>query len=525
MRHIGRTRFILTVIFTFLLGDTAPAFIITVNPSNQAPLVPWTSTASGFRSNNGEPVTLTWSLVPDGTTILSNFQNPSGGSDLISYLNTNFDGDPLEDDLTQQPWFEVFEQSFDRWGQLSGATYVYEPNDNGGVHGSGNGQLGVRGDIRIGGISIDGENGVLAYNALPDDGGDMVLDTDEVTFFTNSAGDHIRLRNTIMHEHGHGFGLLHVVSNTDNLLLEPSISIGFDGPQLDEIRAIQFYFGDAFEASHDGQGNATAALAVDLGDIAIGDTARVGADGDVSNQFIRSSATDFVSISNASDVDFFSFRVPEPSQLDAVLTPLGGTFNQGSQLATPTPFDAFARSNLALTVFDTDGESILASADETGLGGTESLGNVSLPAAGDYFAQVTGADDTIQLYMLELSVSAFPFVRQPGDANQDRKFDSLDIVEVLAAGKYDTGLPATWAEGDWNGAPRPGFTTGPPIGDGFFDSSDIIAALGANLFEAGPYAASSLSAGEAISAVPEPSGLFLAMMALLMGGLTMRRSR
>ena len=52
----------------------------------------------------------------------------------------------------------------------------------------------------------------------------------------------------------------------------------------------------------------------------------------------------------------------------------------------------------------------------------------------------------------------------PGDANEDGRFDQIDIVAVLQAGKYRTGEPAAWAEGDWNG-------------DGVFDPLDVITSL------------------------------------------------
>ena len=76
----------------------------------------------------------------------------------------------------------------------------------------------------------------------------------------------------------------------------------------------------------------------------------------------------------------------------------------------------------------------------------------------------------------------------PGDANQDLTFDQLDLMQALQAGKYLTGQPATWAEGDWNGAPggRPGK---PPAGDGVFDHHDVLAALTAGAYGNGPYAA------------------------------------
>ena len=79
-------------------------------------------------------------------------------------------------------------------------------------------------------------------------------------------------------------------------------------------------------------------------------------------------------------------------------------------------------------------------------------------------------------------------VLQAGDADQDFDFDQLDLVQVQIAAKYLTGNPATWGEGDWDGAP--GGTPGnPPAGNGFFDQLDIITALNANTYLTGPYAA------------------------------------
>ena len=76
---------------------------------------------------------------------------------------------------------------------------------------------------------------------------------------------------------------------------------------------------------------------------------------------------------------------------------------------------------------------------------------------------------------------------QAGDADQDLDFDQLDLVQVQVAGKYLTGRDATWGEGDWNKAPR-------MQGDGVFDQNDIVAALQANVYLTGPYAAQSSSA-------------------------------
>ena len=51
-----------------------------------------------------------------------------------------------------------------------------------------------------------------------------------------------------------------------------------------------------------------------------------------------------------------------------------------------------------------------------------------------------------------------------GDANLDGDFNSMDLVQVLRAGKYETSQTAEWSEGDWNL-------------DGVFDRKDLVAAL------------------------------------------------
>ena len=77
---------------------------------------------------------------------------------------------------------------------------------------------------------------------------------------------------------------------------------------------------------------------------------------------------------------------------------------------------------------------------------------------------------------------------QPGDADQDLDFDQFDIIQVSQSAKYLTGQPATWGEGDWNGAPGGG-PGDPPAGDGVFDQFDIIAAQQAALYSTGSYGA------------------------------------
>jgi hypothetical protein len=89
-----------------------------------------------------------------------------------------------------------------------------------------------------------------------------------------------------------------------------------------------------------------------------------------------------------------------------------------------------------------------------------------------------------------------PTPLQAGDADQDYDFDQLDLVHVLTSAKYLTGEPATWGEGDWNGAPG-GYAGNPPEGNGVFDQTDIVAALGTGLYMIGPQAAAQLDGRQA----------------------------
>ncbi len=88
-----------------------------------------------------------------------------------------------------------------------------------------------------------------------------------------------------------------------------------------------------------------------------------------------------------------------------------------------------------------------------------------------------------------------------GDANLDGEFNSSDLVQVLSAGTYESGLAAVWTTGDFNG-------------DALANSSDLVAALSDGGYEIGPAAA---------VAVPEPAGVILFAIAWLVG-LAIRRS-
>jgi serralysin len=394
----------------------------------------WTVTSSGSTGPSGSPVTLTWSFAPDGTSIPG-----EGASNLIAYLDGLFSVTATSADLTQRPWFSLFESSFDRWSEVGGITFNYEPNDNGSALQSSAGVRGVRGDVRLGGALIDGQNSTLAYTWLPNSG-DMVVDTGETSFYSNSASNYRALRNTIMHEVGHALGFLHIESSS-TLLMEPSINLGIDGPQLDDIRGIHSFYGDALEKTNNGLGNGTHQRATPLGSISAGDTLAIGSDA-AGDQSVSSLETDFVSIANNSDIDFFSFSVAAPTLLNVTLTPLGGVFNQGTQGNPQSSFDANSRNDLTLAVFATNGLTPLGSANLTGAGGREVLSGIELLTAGTYFVRIQGTSPNVQLYELELSAALLSVVLE-GDYNNDGSVDAADYaVWRNNVGQGGTGLAA-----------------------------------------------------------------------------------
>lgn len=355
----------------------------------------------------GSPAVITWGFMALGTPI-----NDGGGAgnlpnNLQTFLNGIYGGG-------QAQWQPLFQSVFDRWSAVSGVTYVFEANDDGqamtNTSGSPAGLLGVRPDIRIGGKLIDGNSNVLAYNYGPNHG-DMVIDTGD-NFYNSTGTNSLRLRNVVAHEHGHGLGMPHLESNNANFLMEPFLDTSFDGPQHHDILVAHRGYGDFNEKSFGGLGNDVSGRATPLGNIAVGSSASVG--NSARTFAVAPTAVDFVSIDDNTDTDFFSFSVTAASRVDILLEALGFNYN-----ATPqngggaTPWSSLNRSDLALALFDTDGTTLLASSNLTGLGGNESLFFV-LNAAGTYFVRVTGVDNPdasaldTQFYGLTVSISAIP---------------------------------------------------------------------------------------------------------------------
>lgn len=117
----------------------------------------------------------------------------------------------------------------------------------------------------------------------------------------------------------------------------------------------------------------------------------------------------------------------------------------------------------------------------------DELVSVMVEAGQTYFIKVIGHEfQTSPSYTLHIYGPEQELLLA-GDANRDHRFDHLDIVQVLQAGKYLTGKPATFEEGDWNG-------------DGQFDSADLVLAL-----QAGHYGDKAESSTKALAAAADPA--------------------
>ncbi len=370
----------------------------------------WSSTATNPGPlGQGDPTTIRWSIVPDGTFIPGSNGEPDSASILIAHFNAIYGN--------QATWRALMQQSFDRWGQLTGNTYVFEPNDDGGAFPSvltqspgAPGVVGVRGDVRIGGHPIDGNSGILAYNFFPDIG-DMVVDVPD-SFYSNTGSNSLRLRNTVAHEHGHGLGFSHVCPINQTKLMEPFLTLGFDGPQHDDTLAGQRGYGD------DKETNDTLGAATDLGSLGNGSVSVNG-----------------VSADDNSDVDRYRFTVAAGKKVSATVTPVGFSYLEGPQnmngsCSAGTSFNSLTLNDVGFQLIGTDGTTVLATANAQPAGAAEALSDVVLGAAGTYSLRVfAGGNNQVQLYNLALTVA---------DASANLAITKTDGKTTVLAGSMTT---------------------------------------------------------------------------------------
>jgi hypothetical protein len=351
----------------------------------------WGTTAlDGSGLSQGDFTTLTWSYVPDGTPIGNGGCRVPGEStnpsNFIAFFNGIYGPPTIPGDFTTAPWHQLFVDMFDSWSAVSGLNFVYEPNDDGAtVVTGGSGISGTRGDFRISGHPVDGNNNVLACNYFPENG-DMIIDTSDNYFINNQTTG---TTNVLTHEIGHGLGIFHVCPVEQTKLMEPFVSTAFIGPQEDDILAVNRFYGDV-DGENDAPTNATV----------------LGSD---PNPFIYN--VNQRSVDDDLDLDYYSFNISETTSADITLIPTGTTYLDGVQFSggacsAGTNFNALTVSDLMFEILGPDGTSVLTTTDANGAGVAENSVTILAPG-GPYYVRVMqqGAPvDNVQMYNLNVSL-------------------------------------------------------------------------------------------------------------------------
>ncbi len=91
-------------------------------------------------------------------------------------------------------------------------------------------------------------------------------------------------------------------------------------------------------------------------------------------------------------------------------------------------------------------------------------------------------------YVIDSSGTTTVAFAAPGDTNLDGVVDFDDVLGFVAAGQYDSGLPARWATGDFDY-------------NGVVDFDDVLLSLGTGLFDQGSYLLAPLNASDFSSAL------------------------
>lgn len=330
----------------------------------------WSVTATdGATGDYGDGVTLTYSFIPDGVNI-------SGQPSILwSALTEEFG--------SEEAWQAQFDSAFAFWGRLSGNTYIRVADDGANFGFFNPGELGVRGDVRIGAINYDGPSNVLAYNYYPDNG-DMVLDASEE--WGNAQSMFRFFINIVTHEHGHGLGIAHVCPNDGTKLMEPIYSSAHHGPQHDDIRAVQRLYGDPYEP------NDQPPDAYELGTVA---------------EYLYHQ---HCSLDDNSDTDYYRLTAPGSMAMSIDLIPVGKTYLEGQEIddgcEPGVEINTIDDNNLNLYLMDASGANALASSNNQPAGRAESIFRYLVPASDtEYTILINGATaNEIQLYDLEISM-------------------------------------------------------------------------------------------------------------------------
>ena len=346
-------------------GDGGAAYFATTR---------WTTSAS---ASQGTPVTLTWSMPADGLSIPDGI---TGGAASPNNLNATF----VTKFGTVEAGKSLLRQVYARWSELSGVNYTELTDDNAAWGASGSS---TRGDIRIVGRTF-GSTGVLAYNYFPNNG-DMVIVTSNSNAWS-ATNNQRYFRNILAHEHGHGLGIDHVCPANNSKLMEPFLTTAFDGPQNDDIRAVQRQYGDNYEPND----NAASGSAV------------------LSESGVTTLTN--LSLDDNSDVDYYKVSVNIGGTITARVTPTGpstylnGPQNANGSCSAGTAVLPLAVQDLVLSIYRGANTTPLIVQNAFGPGTVETITTVQVPASDVYSIRVSSSITTndIQLYSLVTTIVA-----------------------------------------------------------------------------------------------------------------------
>jgi hypothetical protein len=327
------------------------------------------------------PTVITISFMPDGTNL---------GGGVSSNLQSTFNSKPS----LNGKWENVILQAAQTWAQQTNINFTVV-TDNGAASGSGvdeQGNPGI-GDIRIGGYNFNDSTLALTYEPPPVNnfslGGDMTFNTGQ-SFNIGSTYD---LFTVAMHEFGHALGLNE--SSVSNAVMYGTYTNKKTGLASDDIAGIKSIYGGARSQDAYGGSNNTLGSATSINSLI--------------NTGTMTALVPNLSITTAGQPEYFSFAAP---------TGTGSTLNldvQSSGLSLLAP---------SMTVYASNGSTVLASANGAGLYGTTLTTSVTSVTPGEvFYVKVQGADTTQMgtgKYALGLNflgstppVEASPIVAEP----------------------------------------------------------------------------------------------------------------
>ncbi len=425
-----------SVMFMEALSDAAHSQLRDSHPTLSAPRFQlqdsrWTSTATHPSISPGDSFFITYSFVPDGTSIPASFWCTNPGAEpsiLITSMNSQFPGG-------MDGFRAEAREMFDAWEEVTNIRFVEVADDgvpfvpaNIGLLASAT-RVG-RGDIRIAMRNIDGANGVVidddgtvrnvaAYIDYPATGADMVLDSGTLGTFVNPVNDFRGLKNILGHEIGHGLGIMHVMPQNGTKLMEPGSGFAngnppsFDGPQEDDIRAVAHAYGDFVEP------NDTLETATPIGSIALNASTQI--------------QTNFeLSLERRSSVDFFKFSASADIGFQVTVEPIGTTYQEGPQPPAFPPnipvvlntVNGAAVRDLRLTVYH--GNTAIGLADENPAGFAETVDIQDAPGSGVYTIRISSNDqlDEPQRYQLIVTRDDQPQIRVFAQTNPAEEVES-----------------------------------------------------------------------------------------------------